>query len=443
MNHNDICIIGTGYVGLVGGVCLADFGNKVINVDINEEKIHKLQKNKIPIYEPGLDVIFNRNVKDNRISFTTDIKKAIKKSKVIFISVGTPADGSGKADLKYVKNVAHTIGKNMNDYKVIVDKSTVPVGTGREVSKIIENELKKRNENFDFDVVSNPEFLREGKAVYDFTHPDRVVIGTKSEKARKILKEVYRPLYLNDTPFVFTNIKTAEMIKYASNSFLATKISFINEMANLCENVGANVQTVAKAMGMDGRIGDKFLHAGPGYGGSCFPKDTKAIVQIAEENDTDLNVIEAGIKANERQKEKMVNKITREFNDLSDKTIGVLGLTFKPETDDMRESPSLTIIPELIEQGAFIRAFDPQGMEEANKYFEEYYDDILYCNNEYEVIKRADALVLLTEWNQFRRLDLEKIKRLLKKPIFFDLRNVYEKEEVEQKGIKYYGVGIG
>mgnify|MGYP000146678793 FL=1 len=443
MNHNDICIIGTGYVGLVGGICLADFGNKVINVDIDEKKIHKLQNNKIPIYEPGLDVVFNRNVKDKRISFTTDIKKAINKSKVIFISVGTPEDGSGKADLQHVKKVAHTIGKNMNEYKVIVDKSTVPVGTGRQVEKIINEELEKRNKNFDFDVVSNPEFLREGKAVYDFTHPDRVVIGTESEKARKILKEVYRPLYLNDTPFVFTNIETAEMIKYASNSFLATKISFINEMANLCEEVGANVQTVAKAMGMDGRIGDKFLHAGPGYGGSCFPKDTKAIVQIAEENNTELKVIKAGIEANKIQKERMVKKIINKFDDLSDKTIGVLGLTFKPETDDMRESPSLTIIPELIEKGAFIRAYDPQGMEEAYKYFEDYYDDILYCNNEYEVIKRADALVLLTEWNQFRRLDLEKIKRLLKRPIFFDFRNVYEKEEVEEKGINYYGVGIG
>ena len=443
MNHNDICIIGTGYVGLVGGICLADFGNKVINVDIDEKKIHKLQNNKIPIYEPGLDVVFNRNVKDKRISFTTDIKKAINKSKVIFISVGTPEDGSGKADLQHVKKVAHTIGENMNGYKVIVDKSTVPVGTGRQVEKIIKKELEIRNKSYNFDVVSNPEFLREGKAVYDFTHPDRVVIGTESEKARKILKEVYRPLYLNDTPFVFTNIETAEMIKYASNSFLATKISFINEMANLCEEVGANVQTVAKAMGMDGRIGDKFLHAGPGYGGSCFPKDTKAIVQIAEENDADLKVVKAGIEANKNQKERMVKKITNKFDDLSDKTIGVLGLTFKPETDDMRESPSLTIIPELIEKGAFIRAYDPQGMEEANKYFEDYYDDILYCNNEYEVIKRADALVLLTEWNQFRRLDLEKIKRLLKRPIFFDFRNVYEKEEVEEKGINYYGVGIG
>ena len=443
MNHNDICIIGTGYVGLVGGVCLADFGNKVVNVDIDEKKIHKLQNNNIPIYEPGLDVIFNRNVKDNRINFTTDINKAISKSKVIFISVGTPEDGSGKADLQHVKKVAHTIGKNMNEYKVIVDKSTVPVGTGRQVEKIINEELEKRNKNFDFDVVSNPEFLREGKAVYDFTHPDRVVIGTESEKARKILKEVYRPLYLNDTPFVFTNIETAEMIKYASNSFLATKISFINEMANLCEEVGANVQTVAKAMGMDGRIGDKFLHAGPGYGGSCFPEDTTAIVQIAEENNTELKVIKAGIEANKIQKERMVKKIINKFDDLSDKTIGILGLTFKPETDDMRESPSLTIIPELIEKGAFIRAYDPQGMEEANKYFEDYYDDILYCNNEYEVIKRADALVLLTEWNQFRRLDLEKIKRLLKRPIFFDFRNVYEKEEVEEKGINYYGVGIG
>ena len=443
MNHNEICIIGTGYVGLVGGVCLADFGNKVINVDIDEEKINKLQNDEIPIYEPGLEVIFNRNVKDERISFTTDIEKAIKKSKVVFISVGTPANGSGEADLQYVKNVAHTIGKYMDGYKVIVDKSTVPVGTGRKVEKIINEELHKRNKNYDFDIVSNPEFLREGKAVYDFTHPDRVVIGTESEKARKILKEVYRPLYLNDTPFVFTNIETAEMIKYASNSFLATKISFINEMANLCEEVGANVQTVAKAMGMDGRIGDKFLHAGPGYGGSCFPKDTKAIVQIAEENDVNLEVIKAGIKANEKQKKRMVEKIKSEIEDLSEKNIGILGLTFKPETDDMREAPSLTIIPELIDKGAFVRVYDPQGMDEAKKYFVEDDDNILYCDNEYEVMKKADALVLLTEWNQFRRLDLEKIRNLLNKPLFFDFRNVYEKEEVVEKGLKYCGVGIG
>ena len=351
MYNNKISVIGTGYVGLVGGVCMADFGNNVINVDIDEEKIRMLKNGEIPIYEPGLEVQFERNVDEGRIEFTTDLKSAIEESEVIFISVGTPSDENGKANLCYVKDVAHSIGKYMNDYKVVVDKSTVPVGTGRKVESIIQDELDKRGKNYNFDVVSNPEFLREGKAVYDFTHPDRVVIGTESEKAQKILKEVYRPLYLNNTPFVFTNLETAEMIKYASNAFLATKISFINEMANLCEEVNANVQAVARAMGMDGRIGDKFLHAGPGYGGSCFPKDTRAITNIAEETGVELKVIKAGIEANEKQKQRMVDKIVSRLNSLKDKTIGVLGLTFKPETDDMKETPSLTIMPQLIEMG--------------------------------------------------------------------------------------------
>lgn len=442
MYNNKISVIGTGYVGLVGGVCMADFGNNVINVDIDEEKIRMLKNGEIPIYEPGLEVQFERNVDEGRIEFTTDLKSAIEESEVIFISVGTPSDENGKANLCYVKDVAHSIGKYMNDYKVVVDKSTVPVGTGRKVESIIQDELDKRGKNYNFDVVSNPEFLREGKAVYDFTHPDRVVIGTESEKAQKILKEVYRPLYLNNTPFVFTNLETAEMIKYASNAFLATKISFINEMANLCEEVNANVQAVARAMGMDGRIGDKFLHAGPGYGGSCFPKDTRAITNIAEETGVELKVIKAGIEANEKQKQRMVDKIVSRLNSLKDKTIGVLGLTFKPETDDMREAPSLTIIPQLIEMGAHIKAFDPQGIEEARENFDEYNKHITYCDNEYEVMKNSNALVLLTEWNQFRRLNLGKMKTLLKDPIFFDLRNVYEQEEAQSAELDYIGVGV-
>lgn len=442
MYKNKISIIGTGYVGLVGGVCLADFGNNIINVDIDQKKINMLQEGKIPIYEPGLEEVFERNFEEERIKFTTDVEQAIKESEVIFIAVGTPPAEDGSADLTHVLEVARTVGRNMNGYRVIVDKSTVPVGTGRKVETVIKDELRKRGEDYDFDVVSNPEFLREGKAVHDFTHPDRVVIGTESERARQIMQEVYRGLYLNDTPFLFTNIETAEMIKYASNAFLATKISYINEMANLCEAVGANVQDVAKAMGMDGRIGDKFLHAGPGYGGSCFPKDTRAIARTAENNDVDLSVIKAGIDANDNQKERMVSKILSRLESLEDKTIGILGLSFKPETDDMRESPALTIIPGLISHGAQIRAYDPQGVKEATWRLEDYNKDIIYCDNEYEVMKRADALVLLTEWNQFRRLDLEKVKSLLDDPIFFDLRNVYDREEVETAGIEYIGVGI-
>ena len=442
MYSNTISVIGTGYVGLVGGVCLADFGNNVINVDIDKKKIDALKAGEVPIYEPGLKDVMDRNVKDDRIHFTTDSKKAIKESEVIFISVGTPPDGDGSADLSAVMKVAETIGENMNSYKVVVDKSTVPVGTGRRVAEVIQSELDNRGVDYNFDVVSNPEFLREGKAVHDFTHPDRIIIGTESEKARDILSEVYRALYLNDVPFVFTNLETAEMIKYASNAFLATKISFINEMSVLCEKVNANVQEVAKAMGMDGRIGDKFLHSGPGYGGSCFPKDTKAIVRIAEENGADLKVIQAGIEANEAQKEHMIEKIVNKLDDLEGKTLGVLGLSFKPETDDMRESPALTILPGLIEKGAKIRAYDPEAIKEATWRLEDYEQDIIYCANEYEVMKGADALVLITEWNQFRRLDLQRVKDLLAEPVFFDLRNVYEPEEVEKHGIDYIGVGL-
>jgi UDPglucose 6-dehydrogenase len=440
--NNIISVIGTGYVGLVGGVCLADFGNEVINVDIDQEKIDELKAGIVPIYEPGLNDVMERNVRDKRIHFTTNSKKAIEKSEVIFISVGTPSDDNGGADLSAVMKVAKTIGENMNGYKVVVDKSTVPVGTGRKVAEVIQSELDNRGVDYNFDVVSNPEFLREGKAIYDFTHPDRIIIGTESEKARDILSEVYRALYLNDVPFVFTNLETAEMIKYASNAFLATKISFINEMSVLCEKVNANVQEVAKAMGMDGRIGDKFLHSGPGYGGSCFPKDTKAIVRIAEENGADLKVIQAGIDANEAQKEHMVEKIVNKLDDLEGKTLGILGLSFKPETDDMRESPALTILPGLIEKGAKIRAYDPEAIKEATWRLEDYEQEIIYCANEYEVMKGADALVLITEWNQFRRLDLERVKDLLVEPVFFDLRNVYKPEEVENHGIDYIGVGL-
>ena len=443
MYKNKISIIGTGYVGLVAGVCLADFGNNIINVDIDEEKIKKLKTGEIPLYEPGLEDIFNRNIEEDRINFTTNIEKAIKDSEVIFIAVGTPSNGDGSANLNAVEEVAKKIGRTINDYKVVVNKSTVPVGTADKVNKLIQKQLDNRNKNINFDVVSNPEFLREGKAVHDFTHPDRIVIGSNSKEAQQILKEVYRALYLNDVPFVFTNPETAEIIKYASNAFLATKISFINEMSILCDKVGGNVQTVAKTMGMDGRIGDKFLHAGPGYGGSCFPKDTKAIVKTAKEHGVDLKVIKAGIDANEKQKNYMVDKILNYFDDISGKEFAVLGLSFKPETDDMRESPSLTILPKLIEQGATIRAYDPEAMDKAKNYFKDYEKEIIYCDNEYEVMKNTDGLILLTEWNKFRRLDLNKAKNLLSQTIFFDFRNVYNKKEVNNYGLDYIGVGIG
>ena len=442
MYKNKISIIGTGYVGLVGGVCLADFGNTIINVDINEEKIEQLRQGEVPIYEQGLQDMLDRNMKEGRISFTTDVADAVEESEVIFISVGTPPAEDGSADLTAVLEVAKTIGQNMNGYKVVVDKSTVPVGTGRKVAATIQEQLDDRGANFDFDVVSNPEFLREGKAVHDFTHPDRIVIGTESEQAREILSEVYRALYLNDVPFVYTNLETAEMIKYASNAFLATKISFINEMSVLSEKVGANVQEIARAMGMDGRISDKFLHSGPGYGGSCFPKDTRAIVRIANEHDVDLKVIQAGIEANEYQKRHMVEKIKGRLDDLEGKTLGVLGLSFKPETDDMRESPALTILPELIEAGAKIRAYDPQAMEESTWRLKDYEQDIIYCANEYDTMKGSDALILITEWNQFRRLDLQRVKDLLAYPVFFDLRNVYKHDEVAKYDIDYIGVGV-
>ncbi len=443
MYKNKISIMGTGYVGLVAGVCLADFGNTIINVDVNEEKIEKLNRGEVPIYEQGLKELLHKNLEDGRINFTTDTAQAIRESEVIFIAVGTPPDDDGCADIDNVLKVAEEIGQEMDGYRVVVNKSTVPIGTAERIDKVIQGELDERGVDYDFDIVSNPEFLREGKAVHDFTHPDRVVIGTKSEQAQEILTEVFRPLYVDDVPFVFTNPQTAETIKYASNAFLATKISFINEMSQLCDSVNADVQTVAKAMGLDNRIGDKFLRAGPGYGGSCFPKDTKALVNMAEDEGVNMEVVSAGIKANKNQKHYMVEKITsRMGEDLAEKTLGFLGLSFKPETDDMRESPALTILPELVDRGACIQAFDPEAMEEASKCLQEIEKDILYCANEYDVMKESDALVLLTEWNQFRRLDLERAEELLAEPIFFDFRNVYRPEEVERHGLEYHGVGV-
>ena len=429
-----ICMIGSGYVGLVTGACLAEFGMEVICVDKDKGKIKMLQKGHIPFYEPGLEDLVIKNMQEGRLSFTTSTEEAVKACKVIFIAVGTPANNDGSPDLSQVEAVAREIAATMNEYKIIVLKSTVPVGTGRWIKGIIEKELGGA---VPFDLVSNPEFLREGAAVEDFMRPDRVVVGSESEEAIEVMKEIYSALYLIETPFVITNMETAEMIKYASNAFLATKISFINEIANLCERVGADVHDVARAMGLDGRIGRKFLHPGPGFGGSCFPKDTKALVHIAKEHNCEMEIVKSTIKVNERQKERMIEKIEAMVGDLRGKTIGILGLAFKPNTDDMREAPSIAIIQGLQARGARIKAYDPEAMGEAKKIFKE----VFYCKGPYEVAEGSHALVLITEWNRFRRLDMERIKGLLKEPIFIDLRNVYEPQQMRELGFKYCGVG--
>jgi UDPglucose 6-dehydrogenase len=429
-----IGIIGTGYVGLVTGACFAEFGLFVTCVDKDEKKIKALKKGEIPFYEPGLDELVKRNVKQGRLIFTTKIAKAVESSLVIFIAVGTPRRGDGSADMKYVEEVAREIANHMDDYKVIVTKSTVPVGTGEKIREIISRNLKSRT---DFDIVSNPEFLREGSAIEDFMRPNRVVLGAASPQAVAIMKDLYKPLYLLETPFVITNIETAELIKYASNSFLATKISFINEIATLCEKVGADVHMVAKGMGLDQRIGSKFLHPGPGYGGSCLPKDTTALLKIAEDNNVHLGIVDAAVRANERQRVYMVERIKQSMGDLKGKTLAVLGLSFKPNTDDIRDAPSVPIIKTLLKEGAKIRAYDPVSMEEAEKILPE----IKYCKDPYNTLKGADALIIMTEWNQFRNLELDKIKALLNSPFFFDLRNIYDPQKMREKGFQYYSVG--
>jgi UDPglucose 6-dehydrogenase len=441
----NIGIIGTGYVGLVHGVTLAEFGMNVICMDVNKEKIEMLKRCELPIYEPGLKEILEKNLKAKRLRYTADIKETIENSDVIFIAVGTPPNGDGSADLKYVLQAAKDIAENLNGYKIVVNKSTVPVGTGKLIKKTIQEILLKRGVEYKFDVASNPEFLREGKAVYDSQKPDRIVIGTDSEKARKILKQVYDVFTINQTPLVFTNIETAEMIKYASNAFLAVKISYINEMALLCEKVGADIQEVARVMGMDGRISPKFLHAGPGYGGSCFPKDTKAIADIARKYGEEMKVVEAAISANEKQKDRMIKKIAKKLStdeNLNGKTIGILGLSFKPDTDDMRDAPSIDIINGLVKRGAKIQAYCPQGMKEAKWRLEHLGSSIKYMSDEYEVAKEADALVVITEWAQFRGLDVEKLKCNMKDKYFFDLRNVYSKKQEKMNSLfDYYCIG--
>lgn len=436
-----ISIIGTGYVGLVQGAVMADFGAEVICMDVNKERIKDLNEDKIPIFEPGLKEVILKNKKAKRIEFTTDIKYAVEKSQVIFIAVGTPANEDGSADLEYVLQVAENIGKYINEYKVIVDKSTVPVGTGKQVREIIEKELEKRGKKIEFDIVSNPEFLREGKALGDCQRPDRVVIGTDSVKAREIMKKVYDVLFINETPFLFTNLETAELIKYASNAFLAVKISFINEIALLAEKVGANTQEIARSMGMDGRISPKFLHYGPGYGGSCFPKDTKAIVSIGKKYGEDMYVIQAAIDANEKQKRKVIEKIEDKMQGVKGKTIGVLGLSFKPDTDDMRDAPSIDIIRGLVKLGAKIHAYCPEGMKEAKWRLEDCEKSIIYCDDEYSMANDVDGIVLMTEWNQFRGMDMKKIKDRMRDNFYFDLRNIHTKDKVVREIFKYYPVG--
>ena len=436
-----ISIIGTGYVGLVQGAVMADFGAEVICMDVNKERIKDLNEDKIPIFEPGLKEVILKNKKAKRIEFTTDIKYAVEKSQVIFIAVGTPANEDGSADLEYVLQVAENIGKYINEYKVIVDKSTVPVGTGKQVREIIEKELEKRGKKIEFDIVSNPEFLREGKALGDCQRPDRVVIGTDSMKAREIMKKVYDVLYINETLFLFTNLETAELIKYASNAFLAVKISFINEIALLAEKVGANTQEIARSMGMDGRISPKFLHCGPGYGGSCFPKDTKAIVSIGKKYGEDMYVIQAAIDANEKQKRKVIEKIEDKMQGVKGKTIGVLGLSFKPDTDDMRDAPSIDIIRGLVKLGAKIHAYCPEGMKEAKWRLEDCEKSIIYCDDEYSMANDVDGIVLMTEWNQFRGMDMKKIKDRMRDNFYFDLRNIHTKDKVVREIFKYYPVG--
>jgi UDPglucose 6-dehydrogenase len=430
-----IAMIGTGYVGLVSGACFSEFGVSVTCVDKDVGKIARLKQGEIPIYEPGLDQIVDSNVRAGRLEFTTDLAAAVKGADAVFIAVGTPSRrGDGHADLSYVFGAAEEIARALTGYAVVVTKSTVPVGTGRRVAEII----RKTRSEAQFDVVSNPEFLREGSAIQDFMRPDRVVIGCESERAKDVMRELYRPLYLIETPMIFTTIETAELTKYAANSFLATKISFINEVADLCEQLGADVQDVARGIGLDGRIGRKFLHAGPGYGGSCFPKDCLALARTAQEAGAPVSLVETTVKVNETRKEKMAARIIRACGgSVEGKTIAVLGLTFKPNTDDMRESASLAIIPALQRAGATIRAFDPEGMEEARKLLE----DVAFCEGAYDAMEGADAVVILTEWNEFRALDLRRARELLRSPTIIDLRNIYKPADMAEAGFYYFSIG--
>ena len=436
----NVTVIGTGYVGLVTAACFSEFGVRVCAADKDGDKIAALERGEIPIYEPGLDDLVARNVRAGHLTFTTDTAEAIRNALVIFIAVGTPAAADGSTDLRFVESVAREIGRETDGYKVVVTKSTVPVGTSAKVRGWIQEELDAKGEKANFSVASNPEFLREGAAIGDFMRPDRVVIGTDpgDEQALAILRDLYRPLYLNETPFVLTNTETSELSKYAANAFLATKISFINELSGLCERVGGDVQHVARAMGLDRRIGSKFLHAGPGYGGSCFPKDTLSAAHFARELGQPFEIVEATIRANEAQRDRQLAKIREAYDgDLAGKTFAVLGLSFKPETDDIREAPALDIVRGIVESGGAVRAFDPQAMAAASAEVPE----VVMCKDAYEACQGADALVIVTEWNQFRMLDLAAIKERLEEPVLFDLRNIYDPATMRDAGFHYVSVG--
>ena len=430
-----LTMIGTGYVGLVSGVCFSDFGHVVTCVDNDSEKIAKLAKGEVPIFEPGLKSLLARNTASGRLHFTLDFASAVASADAIFISVGTPTRrGDGHADLSYVFDAARQISHALKGFTVVVTKSTVPVGTNREIARII----KQENPDADFDVASNPEFLREGAAIEDFMRPDRVVVGVESERARDVMAHIYRPLALREAPIIYTGLESAELIKYASNAFLATKITFINEMARLCEKVGADIKSVSSGMGMDNRIGNKFLHAGPGYGGSCFPKDTKALARIGQEHASPIQIVESVIAINDEQKRRMIDKVMELCDDrVNGKKIAILGVTFKPNTDDMRDSPSLTIVPALVGAGAEVHVVDPQGRKEG----EELLPGVIWQEDVYKATEGAEAVVILTEWNEFRALDLHRIARLMKDPRMADLRNIYDPSEAAEAGLRYVSVG--
>jgi UDPglucose 6-dehydrogenase len=430
-----VAMIGAGYVGLVSGACIADFGHQVTCVDKDVSKISTLKAGEIPIYEPGLSELINRNVHERRLSFTINPKEALDEADVVFIAVGTPSRrGDGHADLTYVYEAAREIAGGLTRSTVVVTKSTVPVGTGDEVERI----LRQLRPDLDIAVVSNPEFLREGAAIHDFKHPDRIVIGTEDEHAKKVVAEIYRPLYLNQAPIIYTRRRTAELIKYAANAFLATKISFINEMADLCERVGADVQEIARGIGLDNRIGSKFLHAGPGFGGSCFPKDLRALIKTAHDHDLPMRILEAVETVNDTRKRAMARKVSSIFSGvLRGKTVAILGLTFKPNTDDMREAPSIPLIMALQDMGATVRAYDPVGMEQAKNFV----SDVAFCQGPYECVEDVDVAVIVTEWEQFRALDLARMRDLMACPVVIDLRNVYRPEDMKKAGFAYTCIG--
>jgi UDPglucose 6-dehydrogenase len=430
----NICVVGSGYVGLVTGACLADFGMNVVGVDKDAAKVEALSRGKVPIYEPGLETLVQKNMEEGRLRFSTDLGPAIEEAQAVFIAVGTPPKSDGSADLTFIREVATSIAQHLNGYKVIVTKSTVPIGTGRMIEAIVREGAGSKHR---FAVASNPEFLREGSAIEDFMHPDRVVIGTTDPRAAELMRDVYSPLAAADVPFIITDVETAELIKYASNGFLATKISFINEVAQICEAWGANVEVVAKGMGLDTRIGPKFLSAGPGFGGSCFPKDTRAVAQIARDQGQRFRIIEAVLEVNEATQKRMTEKIEQALGSVAGKTVAVLGLSFKPNTDDIRDSPALPIVQGLLDGGATVRAFDPEAMDGCRPLF----PTATFCDNAYEAAEGADALVIATEWNQFRKLELDRLHQLLSQPLVIDLRNLYEPEKMAAAGFRYVSIG--